>query len=351
MVAGSTRLYHHVGEDKRIQVIALREKGCTIRDISSKTKLKLRTVQSVLHKWKLHHSIQDIPKTGRPSIVDDRTSRRLARMAQSGEVSTAPELAQAAASQDIAQISASSARRELHHAGLQAKHMVRKPLLTREHKRKRLEFASAHRDWTVDKWKQVIFSDETVITAVSSDSHKLRWTKPTRRLNPKLLVPTVRGGGLAIMVWGCISQYGFHDLILLDGTVDAKGYVAVLKDYLIPIIQQYFGRRPCLFQQDGASVHTAHEVSEFFKSHNLQVLDWPPHSPDLNIIEHVWHYLKERVRQLPIASSKENLWSNIQLVLEYMWSAEMTHMINALYESLHNRMQAVIAAHGGNTSY
>ncbi|RYH03744.1 hypothetical protein EON65_47060 [archaeon] len=33
-------------------------------------------------------------------------------------------------------------------------------MLTREHKRKRLEFARTHRDWTVQQWKQVIFSDE-----------------------------------------------------------------------------------------------------------------------------------------------------------------------------------------------
>jgi hypothetical protein len=61
------------------------------------------------------------------------------------------------------------------------------------------------------------------------------------------------------MVWGCIAQYGFHDLILLDGKVDARGYLKVLQDYLIPIISEYFGNRPWIFQQDNATVHTAHE--------------------------------------------------------------------------------------------
>jgi hypothetical protein len=229
--------------------------------------------------------------------------------------------------------------------------MIKKPLLTREHKRRRLEWARAHRDWTVEQWKQVVFSDETVIPARSSDAHKLTWTKPTQGLNPKLVVPTVQGGGVAIMVWGCISTHGFHDLVLLDGTVDARGYATVLQNYLLPVMQQYFGDHPCFFQQDNAAVHTAHAVADFFHRHNIQVLDWPAHSPDLNIIEHMWHYLKERVRQLPIASSKEELWSNVLVVLDYMWSAEMTKKINDLYESLPNRMQAVIAAHGGNTRY
>ena len=329
----------------------MREQGNTLKEISLKTKVTLQTVHAVLRKWNLHHTIQDLSKKGRPAKVNDRTRRRLARMTQSGEVSTAPELALLAASHDIAHISASTARRMLHYEGLQAMHMIKKPLRTREHRIKRLEFARTHRDWIVDQWKQVIFSDETVIPARSSDTHKVKWTKPTQGLNPKLVLPTVQGGGVVIMVWGCISSYGFHDLILLNGTVDGAGYAKVLQSYLIPVMQQYFGKHPCIFQQDGASIHRAHEVTDFFHTHNLQVLEWPAHSPDLNIIEHVWHYLKERVRQLPVASSKENLWLNVQMVLDYMWSEEMTKKINDLFESLPNRMQAVIAARGGNTSY
>ncbi|RYG94149.1 hypothetical protein EON65_57900 [archaeon] len=104
--------------------------------------------------------MQDLSRKGRSAEVDDRTRRRLARMTQSGEVSTAPELALVAASHDITHISASTARRMLHREGLHAMHMIKKPLLTREHK---LEFARTHRDWTVQQWKQVIFSDECLL--------------------------------------------------------------------------------------------------------------------------------------------------------------------------------------------
>lgn len=153
------------------------------------------------------------------------------------------------------------------------------------------------------------------------------------------------------MTWGCISTFGFHDFILLDGTMTAAGYVKVLVDNLIPVTQEYFQHRPCIFQQDNAAVHTAHEVDSFFRAHKMQVLDWPAHSLDLNIIEHVWHYLKEVMKKLPIAASKEELWSNVEKALVHMWSDEMSEKINELYGSLPNRMQAVIAAHGGNTSY
>ncbi|RYH13999.1 hypothetical protein EON65_34340 [archaeon] len=236
--------------------------------------------------------------------MNARTKRRLARMVQSGDVDNAPELSLTAASHDIVLVSASTACNVRHQEGLQPMHLIRKPLLTGEHKRKSLDFARAHCVWTEQQWKH---SDETVIPVRSSDAHKIKWINATRGLNPKLVVPTVQGGGVAIMTYGCILQYCFHDLILLDGTVDAKGYSAALKDYLLPVIHQHSGNHPCVFQQNNAAVHTAHEVAIFFHTHHLQVLARPANSPDLNIIGHMWHYLKEGVRQLPIASSKENL--------------------------------------------
>ncbi|RYH00793.1 hypothetical protein EON65_48805 [archaeon] len=88
-------------------------------------------------------------------------------------------------------------------------------------------------------------------------------------------------------------------------------------------------------------------VHEFFHAQHLQVLD----SPDLNIIEHVWHYLKEAMRGLTPARSKEELWSTVEVALQYMWSEDMTNKIQTLYESLPRHMEAIIAAHGGNTRY
>ena len=88
-----TRHYQRISSYKRIQIVALRRQHYTLRELSKKTKVKKETVREVLHKWEQHHTIKDLHKTGRPAKVDDRTKRRLARMAQSDEVKTAPELA------------------------------------------------------------------------------------------------------------------------------------------------------------------------------------------------------------------------------------------------------------------
>jgi hypothetical protein len=87
-------------------------------------------------------------------------------------------------------------------------------------------------------WKQVIFSDDTIITARPVHTHKLRWARPMRGLNPRLVIPLVSGGGSAILTLECLSTFRFHDFVLLEGTMKKAGYAKVLEENLLPIFLQ-----------------------------------------------------------------------------------------------------------------
>jgi transposase len=73
---------------------------------------------------------------------------------------------------------------------------------------------------------------------------------------------------------------------------------------------------------------------------------WPPQSPDLNIIESVWDYMK-RKKHLRLPKSTEELW----LVLQDVWANLPAKCLQILCASVPRRIDAVLKAKGGHTKY
>ena len=47
--------------------------------------------------------------------------------------------------------------------------------------------------------------------------------------------------------------------------------------------------------QDHATPPTSESTKEFFRQHNIKVLDWASSSPDCNLIKHLWAIMVRRV--------------------------------------------------------
>ncbi|UYV66983.1 K02A2.6-like [Cordylochernes scorpioides] len=186
--------------------------------------------------------------------------------------------------------------------GLHSCRPLRRLPLTPPNRRQRLEWCRARSTWMTE-WHRVVFSDESRF-CLSSDSRRVRvWRRRGERSNPAAIVerPTVRQRG--IMVWGAIAYDSRSPLLRIQGTMTAQRYVDdVLRPVTLPYLQ---GVPNALYQQDNARPHTARISQQALQ--DVQMLPWPPYSPDLSPIEHVWDIIGRRLHALPQPRSEDEL--------------------------------------------
>ena len=125
--------------------------------------------------------------------------------------------------------------------------------------------------------------------------------------------------------------------------------------YILPGIQELLREHPELtFIQDNAPSHRSQKTTRNLQRRRIRYKKWPPYSPDLNLIEHVWDWMKDyiethyfKTRYDPMKISLEEL----RRIIWEAWEAVPESFIESLVDSWWRRCQAVIDAHGGPTKY
>ena len=138
-----------------------------------------------------------------------------------------------------------------------------------------------------------------------------------QRLSPRF-IQCHRGYPVKVMFWGCISIFGPGCLVPVIGNMDSEQYVSIITSSLVPIAASWYGNEEWYLQQDNARCHTSRMTRQHLQTMEIQVIDWPPNSADLNCIENVWAYFKRKVRgRLNEARDKDTL---IQLCLDIWYN-------------------------------
>lgn len=148
------------------------------------------------------------------------------------------------------------------------------------------------------------------------------------------------------MVWGCFSAKGVGKLHFIEGTVNAEKYVKILEEHLLTSVPMLTTFDEFVFQQDGASCHTAKFTRNWFHDNSINVLDWPSSSPDLNPIENLWALMKRRLRNEP-QRTLQGLKDKIQAIWTSITPEECQYLIN----SMNKRLNAVIKNKGDVTQF
>jgi len=242
--------------------------------------------------------------------------------------------------------------RHLKENGLVCQVQKSKPYLTLANKEKRRLWAKQHASWTVEDWKQVIFSDESKYMLFKSDGRQYCWMKPGQAYDNRFVKKTIKHGAGNIMVWGCISAKGMGRLHHIEGIMCGPDYIKILDEHLLGSMKDLGLRRTGnsshLFQQDNNLKHRCKVAEAWFKTKWLRRLPWPLSSLDMSIIEHVWDQIDAMVRaRNPLLRNKEEMW----VALQEEWDNFPQSSLDKLYASMPRRVDALLEARGSHTKY
>jgi len=107
--------------------------------------------------------------------------------------------------------------------------------------------------------------------------------------------------------------------------------------------------------QDNAPIHIAKIIYAFLDENAIPYIEWPPYSPDLNPIEHIWHWMKrivlERHPELSEMGNTQDAYKALGEALIEAWDELDISLFAALGDSMPKRVKAVIDAEGWHTKY
>jgi transposase len=328
--------------------------------IGAELNIPRRTITSFIDRTRERESIENLPRPGRPRKLSDADIRYLVRNAESETRVPLKEL------QNMTNIDASiqTMRRRLREEGIRKWRAVKRPLLTQKHAKKRLAWAKAHRHWTADDWKHVIWSDES---AIQKDSNAtgvwvFRCQNKREKYTPQNVRMKARDGNLSQMIWGCFVGNKLGPIVFISGSVNQDVYMEMLRTEFDPFLEALAAdtQMTYKFQQDNARPHVSKRTRKFLEAlaekHGLILMDWPANSPDLSPIENLWAHLKyELHRQYPDMAKLKGLPQTIKATLQErlhkIWWEIGEEVLNKLVESMPKRVKEVIAAGGWYTSY
>ncbi|GFV60530.1 transposable element Tcb2 transposase [Trichonephila clavipes] len=218
-------------------------------------------------------------------------------------------------------ISRFTVARRLHGGGLFARRPVRCVPLTPAHQRRRSLWCREHRKWRDNEWGRVLFTDES----------RFSWY-----------------GGRGVLVWGGIMLGSRTDLHIFDaGSVNGTRYC---NEILLSYVRLFRGAMGLhfLFMDDNAPCHRTVAAEQLLESEDIERMDWPARSPDLNPIEHVWDFLG---RRLAASTLPPIMIRELRLALQDEWAAMPQQLIDTLILSMGRRCETCLAVRGDHITY
>lgn len=320
-------------------------RGKSQREISKLLNIPQSTVSDIIIRFKREDRIESTNYKGAVEKLTAYDRRFIRREVEKNPRISAPKLVTQLRERGT-NVTAQTVRNAIRNLGYNSRTARCKPYISEVNQVKRFEFAEKHLHADETFWRKVLFTDESKYNVFSSDGKIKVWRKRNAEFERKNLKTTIKHGGGSVMVWGCCGANGVGNLVFVEGNMDAKQYIEILKENLHASAEKLGIRQTFQMYQDNDPKHKAWITRMWLLYNCPKVLDTPPQSPDCNIIENLWEYLDNRLRERPISSKK-----HLKERLLEEWTKIPAEYVQNLVASMPRRMKAVYDAKGLHTKY
>ena len=332
-------------EEHRNMAIGMLINGASINVVAQQFNVHRNTISRL--QTRFHHSgtVCDRNRSGRPRVTTPVQDRYIHLLHLRNRFRNA-ELT----SRNIPgmrRITGQTVRNRLREINLSAHRPAVRPVLRPHHRQARLQWARQRIVWPLQRWRSVMFTDESRFCLQGRDGRNLVYRRQGERYSDSCVLERDSFRGGSVMVWGGISYYGRTNLMVINGNLTAARY---RDEVLIPRVQPFMHLHGpgLIFQQDNARPHVARIVLDHLEQSHIDMLPWPAISPDLSPIDHVWDELERRLRRRRNAPVTHQ---QLAQALQEEWFLIPRDFIRQLINSMRRRCHAVVVARGGHTRY
>jgi hypothetical protein len=364
-------------DEKRWLIVHTYRRCFSIKETSKRCKCSKRTIRRWVNRHSLTGKVTDTPRPGRRKVVSSTAASKALDLFVGTSRPTASEVALELHKTGVLPTLVSKST-IIRHARAAAESrddslhcFLGKPPkgLTSSTKEKRLAFALKYINFN---WNNTMFTDRkrfylrypgSVVTGASWVLGSQKKTRQDGVFQPSkpdclnIYAGITRHGGIhateVVGTKGYKVQYKTKKGSIAKN-ITTQQYEHVVEDFLFQGQLRFKNNQKWLMQQDNDPTHRI--AKWVIQQHNdengslIQLLeDWPPNSPDLNLIENFWSWVQHKVNKMGFKTFKTFKQGVKDLIV--CTSDETLRYLATLFDSMPRRLARVIELEGGKTEY